>query len=96
MNSDFVNVQLTAAGIAAAGGALRITAHHMSYEFKPGVPVRVLTSEWARVLSSETLRGLNLFELAPVIDASSVTKAQSKTAKTAEAATQTETAEEGK
>jgi hypothetical protein len=92
VNSDFVDVQLSAAGIAAAGagGTLRITAHRLSYEFKPGERVRILTSEWAKVLAAETLRGQNIFELAPA------PKASSKTVKAAEAATQTETAEEGK
>jgi hypothetical protein len=66
-SSDFVDVQLSPAGVAAAGanGALRFTAAHMSYAFKPGDRVRVLTSEWSRVLSRETLQGKLIFELAP-------------------------------
>ena len=65
VRSDFVNVQLSAAGVAAAKGQLRITAAHLTYVFTPGVPVRVLTSEWNKVLSRERLKGKLIFELAP-------------------------------
>lgn len=65
--SDFVQVQLSSDGIAAAGGAtgsLRIVATHIDYTFKPGQPVRVLSSEWTRLLSQETIKGKKIFELA--------------------------------
>jgi hypothetical protein len=64
--SDFVNVQLSAAGMAFANGApVRIATLHMNYTFAPGKPVRVLTSEWAKALSRETVKGLSIFELVP-------------------------------
>lgn len=64
--SDFVQVQLSAAGIAfAAGGAVRISTAHFSYEFKPGTQVRVLTSEWSGALSRERISGETIFELVP-------------------------------
>jgi hypothetical protein len=99
--SDFVNIQLSAAGIAAAGanGALRITAAHLSYQFTPGAPVRVLTSEWSKVLSRETLKGKTIFELAPavVLTAAPVAaKPQTPVATSAPAATASQTAKEGK
>jgi hypothetical protein len=66
--SDFVNVQLTAAGvqIAGASGSIQVTAQRLSYKFTPGLTTRVLTSEWTKVLSKETLQGQTLFELATV------------------------------
>jgi hypothetical protein len=100
-NSDFVEVQLSTAGIAAAGqdGALRITAARMSYEFKPGARVRVLTSEWAKVLSTETLKGQAIFEFAPAMATkkkAETAKAQLETLQAEEAVLQTEIAQEGK
>jgi hypothetical protein len=63
--SDFVQVQLSAAGIAfAAGGPVRVSNAHFSYEFSPGVPVRVLTSEWSRMLANETVGGKSILEIA--------------------------------
>ena len=61
--SDFVSIQLTAAG--AKGAPVGFANGHFNYEFAAGQPVRVLTSEWARVLSRETIGGGPLFELAP-------------------------------
>ena len=64
-SSDFVEVQLSAAGLEFAGGCdLRIATLHMHYTFQPGIPVRVLTSEWSRVLERESWKGQALFELA--------------------------------
>ena len=56
---DFVEVQLTAAGItmAAPGTILRIANGHFSYLFTVGTPVRVLSSEWRRTLSILTYKG---------------------------------------
>jgi hypothetical protein len=100
--SDFVDVQLSAAGIAAAGGqkgSLRITAAHLSYQFKPGARVRVLTSEWAKVLSKHKLKGQLIFELAPAIVAGSAPgtpiKAQLKNLQAEEAQLQAQVAKEG-
>jgi hypothetical protein len=102
VNSDFVEVQLSAAGIQAAGvdGALRITAAHMSYEFTPGARVRVLTSEWAKVLSRETLRGNTILELAPASapvpdTARASAEAQLKTLQAEEAALESQIVQEG-
>ena len=110
VTSDFVDVQLSAAGIEAAGtdGAIRVTAAHLSYAFKPGARVRVLTSEWAKVLSRETLKGNLILELAPpaapaAIPSVSAAKSTAKSAQdqlkavqAEEAALQTQIAEEGK
>jgi hypothetical protein len=64
--SDFVNVQLTAAGVQAAGvnGVIQINAHRLSYKFTPGSTTRVLSSEWTKVLSKQMLQGKAIFELA--------------------------------
>jgi hypothetical protein len=62
--SDFVQVQLSASGVAL-GASVRINNGHFSYTFAVGKPVRVLTSEWARVLSLKTFKGAQIFELAP-------------------------------
>ena len=73
--SDFVDIQLSAAGIAMVGanGALQITNAHLSYKFTPGVSTRVLTSEWSKMLSRESYQGKSIFELAPVVSAASKT-----------------------
>ncbi|MDR3797963.1 MAG: hypothetical protein P4K93_07410 [Terracidiphilus sp.] len=67
VQSDFINVQLSAAGVAMAGknGALQVNTAHLSYSFTPGSPTRVLTSEWAKVLSRELYQGKPIFEPAP-------------------------------
>jgi hypothetical protein len=66
--SDFVQVQLSAAGItfAGQGATVRIANAHFSYVFTPGQPVRVLSSEWRRVLSLKTYQGASILALAPV------------------------------
>jgi hypothetical protein len=61
--SDFVNVQLSAAG--AKLGAVRVATGRWAYAFEPGKSQRVLTSEWSRVLSQEKRGGESLFEIAP-------------------------------
>jgi hypothetical protein len=67
--SDFVQVQLSAAGLAfaGAGGQVRIANGHFCYIFTPGKPVRVLASEWRRVLSIKLFNGQPIFEIAPAI-----------------------------
>ena len=102
VNSDFVDVQLSAAGVQAAGvnGSLRITAAHISYEFKPGARVRVLTSEWAKVLSRETLRGNIILELSPALasvpdTARASAEAHLKTLQAEEAALESQIVQEG-
>jgi uncharacterized protein YfiM (DUF2279 family) len=64
--SDFVQAQLSAAGIAMAGsaGVVQINTAHFSYKFSAGVAVKVLTSEWSRVLAKELYQGQPIFELA--------------------------------
>jgi hypothetical protein len=73
--SDFVEIQLSADGLAMAGpgGALCITTQHFSYAFKPGTTVRVLTSEWSRTLSREQSNGRPIFEVAPASAAQGAT-----------------------
>ncbi len=95
--SDFVNVQLSAAGAAAAGvgGQLRITAAHLTYVFTAGASVRVLTSEWRNVLSKERIKGKLIFELTPGSTAAAADKAQLQTLKTEEAALESKIAKEG-
>jgi hypothetical protein len=68
VTSDFVQVQLTAAGIAMAGtdGSVRIANGHFSYVFTAGNAVRVLSSEWRRVLSLKLYQGQAILEIAPV------------------------------
>jgi hypothetical protein len=76
--SDFVDVQLSAAGVAMVGadGSLQITNAHLSYKFTPGASTRVLTSEWSRVLSKELFRGEPIFEIAPAEADADATGAQ--------------------
>lgn len=65
---DFVMVQLSADGIAAAqGGPLRCSNGRRTFIFTAGVPLRVERSyEWLAVLSKQrTPKGAKLFELAP-------------------------------
>ena len=61
--SDFVNVQLSAAG--AKVGPVRVANAHFNYFFEQGKTVRVLTSEWRRVLSQERRGADALLEIAP-------------------------------
>lgn len=69
--SDFVEVRLSAAGIAYAGQGATVTISngHFSYVFSGATPVRVLTSEWRRVLSVKQSQGQPLFETAPAAPA---------------------------
>jgi hypothetical protein len=63
---DFVQVQLTAAGVAfaGAGGYVRIANGHFAYTFTAVQPVRVLSSEWARMLSRQCAGGAPILQLA--------------------------------
>jgi hypothetical protein len=67
--SDFVNVQLSAAGaqIAGADKPIRITTPHFSYVFTASGSTRVLASEWARLLSKEKIDGALILQLAPAV-----------------------------
>lgn len=63
--SDFVNVRLSDAGRAFAGehGIVRIANAHMNYAFTDDKQQRVLTSEWAKVLSTVVFEGKSVFEI---------------------------------
>ena len=65
-NSDFVDIQLTAAGVkmAGAGATLRIAARHISYTFKVGSTTQVLTSEWTKFFSKQLYQGAAVVALA--------------------------------
>jgi hypothetical protein len=80
--SDFVQVQLSAAGVkfAGAGGMVRIATAHFFYAFTATTPVRVLTSEWRRVLSLKTYQGAAILQ---VISETSATAEISATANAA-------------
>lgn len=65
--SDFVEVQLTAAGAAVA--PVSIANGHFHYDFAVGKPVRVLTSEWRILLSRVRSGGIVLLEIAPDAEA---------------------------
>lgn len=99
--TDFVDVQLSDAGVAQVGqaGALRITVGPMSYLFTPGQRVRVLSSEWSKVLSREKRKGQTLFVLSPPIVQGTApgtpAKAQLKALQAEETKLQTQIAEEG-
>jgi hypothetical protein len=58
---------LSAAGLnyAGQGATVRIANGHFSYVFTGSTPVRVLTSEWRRVLSLKLHLGQPVFEMAP-------------------------------
>jgi hypothetical protein len=66
---DFLDVQLTTAGIALAapGSTVRIANGHFSYVFTGGKPVRVLSSEWRRVLSLKTFEGAPILAVVPTV-----------------------------
>ena len=67
--SDFIQVQLSAAGVAfaGAGAQVRIANGHFCYIFTPGKPVRVLSSEYRRVLAVKLFNGAPIFEIAHAI-----------------------------
>ena len=62
--SDFIQVQLSPAGVAFAGkgGAVRIANGHFDYTFTASKPVRVLTSEWRKALSLKVYKGAPILE----------------------------------
>jgi hypothetical protein len=64
--SDFLDIELSPAGLLMAGasGAIRITNRHFNYQLKAGATARVLTSEWAKVLSKQLYQGQPIFKLA--------------------------------
>jgi len=66
---DFVQVQLSAAGIsfAGAGAKVTLTNGHYNYAFTPGSPVKVLTSEWSRYLSLKSFEGQPILEVVPTV-----------------------------
>ena len=66
---DFVNVQLSAAGVLAAGtsGTITITTPHFNYAFTASDSTRVLTSEWSKLLSKETIEGQIVLQLVPQV-----------------------------
>jgi hypothetical protein len=65
--SDFVDLQLSSAGIAfcGQGASLRIANGHYDYTFTPGTPVRVLSSEWRRGFPVKTCNGQPILEVIP-------------------------------
>jgi hypothetical protein len=67
--SDFVDVQLSAAGVLVAGasGSITVITPHFSYAFTAAGGTRVLTSEWAKTLSKETVNGQKILELTPAV-----------------------------
>jgi hypothetical protein len=69
--SDFIDVQLSAAGAAFAGdgATLRIGNGRFNYTFVSGTPVRVLTSEWRLALSHRRHDGAPILEPAPDVPA---------------------------
>jgi len=66
VTSDFVEIDLSPAGVtfAGKGGVVKISNGHFSYAVASGKTVRVLTSEWSRVLSKETYAGQPIFQVA--------------------------------
>jgi hypothetical protein len=64
---DFCLVQLTAAGVAAAGQhSLRFSNGRQDYVFQPGQPRKIARYEWDLALSqAATAKGQLLFELVP-------------------------------
>lgn len=84
--SDFVQVQLSAAGGALA--PVHIANGHFSYVFaNAAVQQRVLTSEWTRVLSLEKHNGQAIFEIAPATAPAPATATASASTSTATSAT---------
>ena len=73
---DFCLVQLTAAGVTAAGeGTVRYSNGRTSYVFLPGKPVKVARYEWDLALGGHGMpNGDVLFELVPA-PAASITSA---------------------
>lgn len=96
MNSDFLSVELSAAGVAFAGegGVVRISAAHFSYSFAAGKPVRVLTSEWSRTLVKEMHDGQPLLKVAETPSPSGVAALAAPKALTQKTAPEPEIAEE--
>jgi hypothetical protein len=73
---DFVQVQLSAAGLKLAGsGPLKVANGTRSLTFTPGQTTKVERSyEWRAWLSTTTHNGDPLFEIAPAATIPSTTK----------------------
>jgi hypothetical protein len=69
---DFYDVQLSAAGqeMAGAGNTVRFATAKLDYTFTVGKTVKVLTSEWNRVLSLQMYEGNPILQIAPIVLAS--------------------------
>ena len=68
MNSDFVQVQMSEAGIAFAGtgGTIRVENSRSHFVFTAGKPLRVVKSyEWGYLATQKNADGKPLFELVP-------------------------------
>ncbi len=64
--ADFVQVQLSAAGVkmAGAGAVVRVVKAQSDFVFKAGVPQRVtLAWEWAKLLAPMKYQGQPIFEI---------------------------------
>lgn len=102
VKSDFVEIQLSPAGVtfAGKGGVVQIANGHFSYKITATKPVRVLTSEWSRTLSRESFNGQPIFELTPAatvtVPAGADPQAQLNNLKTQEAKLESQIAQEGK
>ncbi|QNI34534.1 hypothetical protein H7849_11925 [Alloacidobacterium dinghuense] len=91
--SDFVDIELTPA--AAELKQVRVANGHLNYVFTPGKPVRVLTSEWSRVLSKEQHQGQAIFQVSTGTTSATSAADQIKTLQAEEAVLEQEIAQEG-
>ncbi len=87
--SDFVEVRLSAVGVSFAGasGSVRVANGHFAYTFTAATPVRVLTSEWRKLLSLKQYKGQPVFE---VVTAESAPQAPTDPIETAASAAEIE------
>ena len=82
--SDFIDVRLNAYGAELAGvdGVISMHTPHFSYQFTATGKTRVLTSEWAKILSVEMINGQTILEV--VEESAADTGSESEPANTTE------------
>src|SRR5208282_1066067 len=76
--TDFVEVQLSAAGVKMAGASGTVGVHNgrRDFVFKAGVPQKVLAAyEWSHVLAPTLYQGQPVFELAPAAGSAAIPNA---------------------
>lgn len=81
VESDFIEVRLSAAGVkfAGDGGVVRVNASRRDFAFEAGKPQRVLKAyEWSHILAPMQCNGEPIFEIVTEAPAAEAANGQHK------------------